>query len=95
MYNFLSHQHEMHFFFLFENSQDPFGVAVGGTLGHCLCTGLAVIGGRMIAQKISVRTGEFCHCCCFFEYTCFVSFHHYSLKLYSTPNYICLRSKLL
>ncbi len=38
--------------------QDPFGVAVGGTLGHCLCTGLAVIGGRMVAQKISVRTGE-------------------------------------
>jgi len=31
---------------------------VGGTFGHCLCTGLAVIGGRMIAQKISVRTGE-------------------------------------
>lgn len=45
-------------FFLFLNSQDPFGVAVGGTLGHFLCTGLAVIGGRMIAQKISVRTGE-------------------------------------
>ncbi|XP_060884886.1 transmembrane protein 165 [Labrus mixtus] len=36
--------------------ENPFGVAVGGTLGHCLCTGLAVIGGRMIAQKISVRT---------------------------------------
>lgn len=36
--------------------EDPFGVAVGGTFGHCLCTGLAVIGGRMIAQKISVRT---------------------------------------
>ncbi|XP_034036395.1 transmembrane protein 165 [Thalassophryne amazonica] len=36
--------------------EDPFGVAVGGTLGHCLCTGLAVIGGRMIAQKISVRS---------------------------------------
>lgn len=33
-------------------------MAVGGTVGHCLCTGLAVIGGRMIAQKISVRTGE-------------------------------------
>ena len=31
---------------------------MGGTLGHCLCTGLAVIGGRMIAQKISVRTGK-------------------------------------
>jgi len=38
--------------------QDPYGVAVGGTVGHCLCTGLAVIGGRMIAQKISVRTGK-------------------------------------
>ncbi|RMC14094.1 hypothetical protein DUI87_09182 [Hirundo rustica rustica] len=37
--------------------EDPYGVAVGGTVGHCLCTGLAVIGGRMIAQKISVRTG--------------------------------------
>ncbi|MCI4389328.1 transmembrane protein 165 [Pangasianodon hypophthalmus] len=36
--------------------EDPFGVAVGGTLGHCLCTGLAVVGGRMVAQKISVRT---------------------------------------
>lgn len=43
---------------VFHVSQDPFGVAVGGTLGHCLCTGLAVIGGRMVAQKISVRTGE-------------------------------------
>uniref|UniRef100_A0A3P9KY31 GDT1 family protein n=1 Tax=Oryzias latipes TaxID=8090 RepID=A0A3P9KY31_ORYLA len=36
--------------------ENPFGVAVGGTVGHCLCTGLAVIGGRMIAQRISVRT---------------------------------------
>ncbi|MEE6462020.1 hypothetical protein FKM82_001465 [Ascaphus truei] len=36
--------------------EDPFGVAIGGTIGHSLCTGLAVIGGRMIAQKISVRT---------------------------------------
>ena len=29
----------------------------GGTLGHALCTGLAVVGGRFIAQMISVRTG--------------------------------------
>uniref|UniRef100_A0A8C3WQR3 GDT1 family protein n=1 Tax=Catagonus wagneri TaxID=51154 RepID=A0A8C3WQR3_9CETA len=36
--------------------EDPYGVAVGGAVGHCLCTGLAVIGGRMVAQKISVRT---------------------------------------
>ena len=32
-------------------------MTLGGTLGHALCTGLAVIGGRLIAQKISVKTG--------------------------------------
>ncbi|KAI5638390.1 hypothetical protein NE865_09024 [Phthorimaea operculella] len=36
--------------------EDVFGVIIGGSLGHALCTGLAVIGGRMIAQRISVRT---------------------------------------
>ncbi|RVE45680.1 hypothetical protein evm_009650 [Chilo suppressalis] len=36
--------------------EDAIGVVVGGSLGHALCTGLAVIGGRMVAQKISVRT---------------------------------------
>lgn len=35
-----------------------YGVIIGGVLGHALCTGLAVIGGRMIAQRISVRTGK-------------------------------------
>lgn len=37
--------------------EDVFGVIVGGVLGHSICTGLAVVGGRMIAQRISVRTG--------------------------------------
>ncbi|KAK9870009.1 hypothetical protein WA026_006104 [Henosepilachna vigintioctopunctata] len=36
--------------------EDVYGVILGGILGHSLCTGLAVLGGRMIAQKISVRT---------------------------------------
>lgn len=36
--------------------EDVFGVIFGGVLGHAICTGLAVIGGRMVAQKISVRT---------------------------------------
>ncbi|XP_041975571.1 transmembrane protein 165 isoform X2 [Aricia agestis] len=36
--------------------ENAYGVVVGGSLGHALCTGLAVIGGRMVAQKISVRT---------------------------------------
>ncbi|CAB3249710.1 unnamed protein product [Arctia plantaginis] len=36
--------------------EHPIGVIIGGSLGHALCTGLAVIGGRMVASKISVRT---------------------------------------
>lgn len=40
--------------------QDIYGVMVGGALGHTLCTGLAVLGGRIVAQRISVRTGKFC-----------------------------------
>lgn len=36
--------------------EDVYGVCVGGVLGHALCTGLAVIGGRIIATRISVRT---------------------------------------
>lgn len=36
--------------------EDVLGVIIGGTLGHALCTGFAVIGGRFIAQMISVRT---------------------------------------
>lgn len=36
--------------------ENIFGVIVGGILGHSFCTGLAVIGGRLIATKISVKT---------------------------------------
>ncbi|CEF67746.1 Transmembrane protein 165 [Strongyloides ratti] len=36
--------------------KDVFGVILGGVIGHSICTGIAVIGGRVIAQKISVRT---------------------------------------
>lgn len=36
--------------------ENIFGTVVGGTLGHGLCTGVAVLSGRMIASKISVRT---------------------------------------
>jgi putative Ca2+/H+ antiporter (TMEM165/GDT1 family) len=32
------------------------GVIIGGTLGHALCTSLAVMGGRCIAQHISIKT---------------------------------------
>ncbi|KAH8369464.1 hypothetical protein KR009_011688 [Drosophila setifemur] len=37
-------------------SKDIYGVIAGGIIGHCICTGLAVIGGRLVASKISVRT---------------------------------------
>ncbi|XP_072039986.1 putative divalent cation/proton antiporter TMEM165 [Amphiura filiformis] len=36
--------------------ENVLGVTIGGTLGHALCTGLAVLGGRLVAQRISVRT---------------------------------------
>jgi len=37
-------------------SENILGVIVGGTVGHGLCTGLAVIGGRFVAQRISTKT---------------------------------------
>ncbi|KAL1506675.1 hypothetical protein ABEB36_005998 [Hypothenemus hampei] len=36
--------------------ENVYGVILGGVIGHAICTGVAVLGGRMIAQKISVRT---------------------------------------
>ena len=36
--------------------ENMFGTVLGGTIGHAVCTGAAVIGGRMIAQRISVKT---------------------------------------
>uniref|UniRef100_A0A915DND5 GDT1 family protein n=1 Tax=Ditylenchus dipsaci TaxID=166011 RepID=A0A915DND5_9BILA len=42
--------------FLLASTENVYGVILGGVIGHALCTGIAVIGGRFIAQKISVRT---------------------------------------
>ncbi|XP_077558748.1 putative divalent cation/proton antiporter TMEM165 [Haemaphysalis longicornis] len=39
--------------------EDPVAVSLGAVLGHSLCTLLAVIGGRIVAQWISVRTVTF------------------------------------
>jgi Ca2+/H+ antiporter, TMEM165/GDT1 family len=35
--------------------QNPFGVTLGGCIGHGLCTGLACVGGRFLAARISER----------------------------------------
>lgn len=36
--------------------EDVIGVIAGGLMGHALCTGLAVVGGRFVAQRISIRS---------------------------------------
>ena len=36
--------------------EDVVGVALGGILGHMICTGAAVIGGRHLAAHINERT---------------------------------------
>ena len=35
------------------SAKDPYGVTLGGVIGHGFCTGLAVIGGRLLATRIS------------------------------------------
>jgi len=37
-------------------SKNVYGVILGGLVGHAFCTGLAVLGGRMLAARISERT---------------------------------------
>ena len=37
------------------SAKDPYGVVAGGVVGHSMCTGLAVVGGRMLASRISEK----------------------------------------
>ena len=39
--------------------QDPTGVVIGSLFGYGVCTAVAVLGGRFIAQIISIRTGKY------------------------------------
>lgn len=37
-------------------AKDPVGVSIGAIFGHCICTGVAVLGGKLLASRISERT---------------------------------------
>lgn len=39
---------------------DYWWVTGGAVSGHAVCTGIAVIGGRAIAGRVSLRVGESC-----------------------------------
>jgi hypothetical protein len=39
--------------------QDYWWVTLGATCGHAICTGVAVIGGRAIAGRVSLKVGKF------------------------------------
>lgn len=40
---------------LLATHDNPYGVTLGGCLGRFICTGFACLGGRLIAQKISIK----------------------------------------
>ena len=44
------------FFLALAASKNYYGVIMGGLVGHALCTGMAVIGGRMLAARISEKS---------------------------------------
>lgn len=41
-------------------SSNPYGVTIGGVMGHAVCTGAAVLGGRHMATRISERAVAVC-----------------------------------
>ncbi|PIO69820.1 hypothetical protein TELCIR_08347 [Teladorsagia circumcincta] len=57
------------------------GVISGGILGHAICTGIAVIGGKLVAQRISVRTGELISVMLFL--VDFIFIYQFSISLFS------------
>ena len=46
------------------SAKDPYGVTLGGVIGHGLITGVAVIGGRLLATRISEVRQRVCVSVC-------------------------------
>ncbi|KCV71258.1 hypothetical protein, variant 1 [Fonticula alba] len=36
-------------------AQNIYGVTIGSLLGHAMCTGIAVVGGRLLAERVSIK----------------------------------------
>lgn len=43
--------------------QDYWWVTLGAAVGHAICTGAAVVGGRAIAGRVSLKVGEYIYPC--------------------------------
>lgn len=62
-------------------ANNVYWVTAGVIVGHSMCTGLAVIGGRMLAAKISVRTVTFAGAILFLVFGVYYSYHAYQGQL--------------
>ncbi|KAG0167253.1 hypothetical protein DFQ28_006381 [Apophysomyces sp. BC1034] len=58
-------------------ANDVYWVTAGVIIGHTMCTALAVIGGRMLAAKISVKTVTFAGAVLFLVFGVFYGYHAY------------------
>lgn len=60
MINSSSYTAEMTFACRLAASDDPTGVVIGSSLGICVCMGLAVLGGRKLAEVIDEKAMSVC-----------------------------------
>jgi putative Ca2+/H+ antiporter (TMEM165/GDT1 family) len=51
------------------------GVTLGGLIGHFICTAMAVIGGKLLASRISERTIWLCGGCFYLFFAAWTFFH--------------------
>ncbi|KAI8145406.1 hypothetical protein BJV82DRAFT_603553 [Fennellomyces sp. T-0311] len=64
-------------------SNDVYWVAAGVIVGHGVCTALAVLGGRLLADRISVRTVTLVGAIMFFAFGVIYGHHAYQERAYT------------